>query len=309
MKLCFYYHALGDDIVQCGGTVDALVMLATTLAEDHEIAVYGDAVSASRKVNGWQLEPFSDDAQTYDDLRFADCMVILTEKGNCDIDKVKCPKVLWNHCWEYVNGAKKYLNKFNGIMGLSETHAAHLGTSHWCYPGGYDTKVFNLGDSIALIDRKPWSMVFCGGDVWYKGKKYATAAADYLAKEGRRTELTIVDGLSEPELATVFRRNQFVLIPSEIESFSLVSVKAQACGCMPVAHNCGGIADTMLVGETGYLYNPNNPFMLAQAILLVGCGLWSSRTPRLAASFVKEHFDAKTVADRFVVQIAELLDG
>jgi len=47
----------------------------------------------------------------------------------------------------------------------------------------------------------------------------------------------------------------------------MVVVEAQACGCIPVVHHVGGVAATVIDGETGILYSPNTAEKLAETII------------------------------------------
>ena len=64
--------------------------------------------------------------------------------------------------------------------------------------------------------------------------------------------------VGQEELAAEYSRSGLCVIPSRFESFSLVSLEAQACGCIPLAAEVGGIPETMLPGRTGFLYSPND---------------------------------------------------
>lgn len=93
-------------------------------------------------------------------------------------------------------------------------------------------------------------------------------------------------------LAAEFRRHSVLIMPSRIgETFGMVSVEAQACGCIPVLPRNGGFPETMREGRTGYLYEPNTPEQLAATIL----GLWNKGEPgddmrNAAVKFVSSTF-------------------
>ncbi|RIL04631.1 MAG: hypothetical protein DCC71_13375 [Proteobacteria bacterium] len=57
-----------------------------------------------------------------------------------------------------------------------------------------------------------------------------------------------------------------VLIPSRYEPCGLVQRFAQRYGCLPVAHRTGGLADTIVDGVTGVLFEPLEPDALAGAV-------------------------------------------
>jgi glycosyltransferase involved in cell wall biosynthesis len=77
-------------------------------------------------------------------------------------------------------------------------------------------------------------------------------------------------------LAKAFRENSLLVIPSKVnETFGLVSLEAQACGCIPVLPRRGGFPETVLEGKTGYLYDDNTPEGLAATI----ASLWRRGLP------------------------------
>lgn len=94
------------------------------------------------------------------------------------------------------------------------------------------------------------------------------------------------------EMAGAYRRSSVLVMPSRVpETFGLVSVEAQACGCIPVLPRNGAFPETMIEGETGYLYEPNTPEELARTI----AQLWSKELPSddqrdAAARSVKNRF-------------------
>ena len=82
--------------------------------------------------------------------------------------------------------------------------------------------------------------------------------------------------VNRSELAVAFAAHEFLVMPSRIgETFGIVSLEAQACGCLPVLPQEGAFAETMLPGETGFLYEPNTAVGLAARVI----GLCESQLP------------------------------
>ena len=82
--------------------------------------------------------------------------------------------------------------------------------------------------------------------------------------------------VSQTEMATAFRQHSLLIGPSRIaETFGIVSLEAQACGCIPVLPRRGGFPETMQEGKTGYMYDENTPEGLAAKIL----ELWEHNLP------------------------------
>ena len=80
----------------------------------------------------------------------------------------------------------------------------------------------------------------------------------------------------QQELGQAFRTHSLLIMPSRItETFGLVSLEAQAGGCIPVLPRQGGFPETMREGITGYLYSTNTPEALAAEIT----ELWDKNLP------------------------------
>lgn len=57
-----------------------------------------------------------------------------------------------------------------------------------------------------------------------------------------------------------------VIVPSRQEPFGIVAIEAMACGVPVIASRVGGLAETVLDGETGFLVPPGDPVALAGRI-------------------------------------------
>jgi glycosyltransferase involved in cell wall biosynthesis len=69
------------------------------------------------------------------------------------------------------------------------------------------------------------------------------------------------------DLPTAYMLADVVVVPSIVpEGFGRVPVEAQAMGRPVVVSNSGGLRETMLEGETGWLVRVNDPQDLAEAI-------------------------------------------
>jgi glycosyltransferase involved in cell wall biosynthesis len=120
--------------------------------------------------------------------------------------------------------------------------------------------------------------------------------------------LTYCGPVSPPELAQGFQRASLLVMPSRVEeTFGMVSIEAQACGCLPILPNRGGFPETMQVGLTGYTYGPNTPEELARRI----SALWLADRPTvhqrdLAARWVEQRFSWKRAASQIEAVIDEV---
>ncbi|QDT09591.1 glycosyltransferase [Planctomycetes bacterium K23_9] len=96
------------------------------------------------------------------------------------------------------------------------------------------------------------------------------------------------------------------VLSSRMEANPASTLEANACGLPVVAPNVGSLPDTVVEGETGYLYEANNVDALAESMLKV-----LSSEDRGAAMGVKGR---KLVCERFSVEVMvqgyeQLIDG
>lgn len=190
-------------------------------------------------------------------------------------------------------------------------------------PNGYDPRVFYPRQVI----RSPHRVVFVGALVPAKnplfliqsflrilphvpdaelhicGAASLWGAQDYFSQDDVRalSDQVIFHGiLSGAELALQYSLATICVIPSKVESFSLVSLEAQACGCIPLVANVGGVTETIVPGKTGFVYEPDEPDALA--LLLYRLLQSSSQMHGVstdAISFVTKTFSWDKTADQY----------
>lgn len=84
------------------------------------------------------------------------------------------------------------------------------------------------------------------------------------------------------------------VLSSSSEALPNVLLEAQACGVAVVAHRVGGIAETMIDGETGLLVGEDSAAALAQAMLRAGEDpLWRRNVVQAGPRFVRKRFSTE----------------
>jgi starch synthase len=73
-------------------------------------------------------------------------------------------------------------------------------------------------------------------------------------------------GYEEPTARRIFAGSDFLLMPSRFEPCGLSQMYAQRFGSLPIAHNTGGLGDTIEDGATGFLFSGATAETFAQAI-------------------------------------------
>ena len=96
-------------------------------------------------------------------------------------------------------------------------------------------------------------------------KSYVTDLNAAISRHGLRDTVAIVGHLGQ--IPAALAASDIAVFPSvEPEAFGRGAVEAQAMGVPVVAANHGGLAETVIAGETGLLVGPGDPQALAAAI-------------------------------------------
>lgn len=97
--------------------------------------------------------------------------------------------------------------------------------------------------------------------------------------------------ITDEEMIQCYQQcNLFVLpnrtIGKDIEGFGMVLAEAQSCGKPVLAGDSGGTAETMLIGETGYIVDCTKPEPLAEKIIQM---LMEKETSKQMGRSAREH--------------------
>jgi D-inositol-3-phosphate glycosyltransferase len=87
------------------------------------------------------------------------------------------------------------------------------------------------------------------------------------AELGISARVDFLGSVAHHELPYFYSAAEACLMPSYSESFGLVGLEAQACGCPVIASNVSGLASVVREGVTGYLVDGHEPAEWAKRIL------------------------------------------
>lgn len=120
-----------------------------------------------------------------------------------------------------------------------------------------------LIEAMAKLNRDDVFCIIIGDDqgrTEYRAELEATIAANHL--EGR---IRIINHCND--MPSAYMLSAVVVVPSvEPEGFGRVPIEAQAMGRPVIAADHGGVRETIIPGETGWLVPPRDADALAQAI-------------------------------------------
>jgi glycosyltransferase involved in cell wall biosynthesis len=340
-KILFYFDRMGNqDQTSPGGTVLAVRNLAKLMQcenTDTEAHITGDLVTYSQSHDSLQFVPLPSIEKRQQFLADYDMVFFATHiryfrgltKHSTQI------WVLYQHCWEADDPVSlAHMNDFDAVICLSELHRAFLRSQGIraeklvTIPNLVDTDVY----SPKNVSRNNHSIMFAGGLHPHKCVHILLDAFRLVRQQVPDVQLNIYgDGamwrggddygnclkslkpegvyfhgyVDNKDMPVVYSKHSILCLPSRLESFGLVTVEAQACGCIPVVHRVGGVAATLIDDQTGLLYAPNTAEKLAKTIIkaidTVDC---DSSIRQRAVDFIRENFSA----DRAYEYISKLLD-
>ncbi len=110
------------------------------------------------------------------------------------------------------------------------------------------------------------------------------------------------------DLPELYARADIAVFPSRWEGLGLAAIEASACGLPVIASAVGGLQEAILDQETGLLIPPEEPKLLAEAIV----ELARDRARRVLMGHagrrrVERHFDIRRVVQRYEALYEELL--
>lgn len=119
---------------------------------------------------------------------------------------------------------------------------------------------------------------------------------------GLKDQVSLLGKKSQEELALFLKQHHALILPSLEEGIANVVLEAMAVGLPVISTNCGGMAEVVIPGETGWLVPVRDPQALAEAII----GVLQSpeqdlqRITANAHQFVKVHFNAEDRIGEFL---------
>ncbi len=99
------------------------------------------------------------------------------------------------------------------------------------------------------------AIVEAGGQIVVTGRGEPAIEQALLAAQRRRPDSIGVEiGFKDGDARRIFAGSDFTLMPSRFEPCGLSQMYAQRFGSLPIGHQTGGLAETIVDGETGFLF-------------------------------------------------------
>ena len=108
---------------------------------------------------------------------------------------------------------------------------------------------------VDLVLEAAQTIVDAGGQLVVTGKGEARFEQALLqAHQLRPDSVAVRIGFDDGEARKIFAGSDFTLMPSRFEPCGLSQMYAQRFGSLPIGHKTGGLAETIVDGETGFLF-------------------------------------------------------
>ncbi len=114
--------------------------------------------------------------------------------------------------------------------------------------------------ALRRLKNVPWQAVILG-----TGDRALEAAARRLQNR-YPNQVRVVLRYDSALARQIYGGADFFLMPSRYEPCGLSQMIAMRYACLPIAHATGGLKDTILDGETGFLFSPDTAAALMKAI-------------------------------------------
>ncbi len=123
-----------------------------------------------------------------------------------------------------------------------------------------------LRDIRRILDLDPRINITLAGELDMGEAGNYRSAIERSLSEKQRHALWLVGPTKRPDLAVLFRRSHMLLMPSLFENAPYTLLEAMAAQLPIIASRTGGIAELILHGETGLLFDPDNQDGLVECV-------------------------------------------
>jgi glycosyltransferase involved in cell wall biosynthesis len=183
-------------------------------------------------------------------------------------------------------------------LGISQNSTVFLTVRRLVYKNGIDTLIECANIAVKKNPKITFLVVGKGPD-----QSNVQMRAEQL---GIENNFKLTGFVKDQELPFYYNAADFFVLPSKSgEGLPLVALEAMACGLPVIATNVGGISE-ILMENYGKLVAPNQPELLAKAVLEFSGLNFSSRKKELRA-IMEEKFSWDKNVDRLVEIYEELI--
>jgi glycosyltransferase involved in cell wall biosynthesis/Tfp pilus assembly protein PilF len=341
VRVLFYYPNLYNSDHSFAGINAATISLVRELArmrDNYLIHLTGNHATRKEKSEKAWILPMPNTEELSYFLTDYDVVVFATNLQHFqDIPKpIGQSWILQHPCWRLEPAELSRINDFDQIISLSKCHQEAIISQDVPYakvqvvPNGVDTNIFLPNRT----QRKPRSIMFAGSVVPDMGVHILLQAFPLIRKNYPNAQLHIYGSTTmwlmtsdyekqlkrlalkgcyfhnpvpNRKMPDIYSRHGILCLPTQLKITGMVTIEAQACGCIPIVHDMGGIPATFIDGETGFLYESNTPEALSETIIKAFEAIDSNPSMRFrAVEFVRMQFDIASTAKQYATLIDQL---
>ena len=122
-----------------------------------------------------------------------------------------------------------------------------------------------LISALATLDPEIWHLTVVGDQ--NRDVRYMKALRRQITDSGIVDRVSLLGEISDPHLATLFRRSQVLVVPSSLEGFGISYLEGMGFGLPAIASQRGGAGEIVAHGENGFLVSPGDVRTLASYVL------------------------------------------
>ena len=186
-------------------------------------------------------------------------------------------------------------DKIRRKMGIPIDSIVAVTVRRLVYKNGIDTLIESA--KIAIQKNPRLFFIAVGG-----GPDYAQVK-NRVEQLGIEKNFKLAGFISDQDLPSYYNIADFFILPSKSgEGLPLVALEAMACGLPVIATNVGGIKEIM-IEQYGKIVPPNNPALLAEAILSL-----SNKTPATQKRALRERVEVRYSWDQNVKKLSEIYE-
>jgi D-inositol-3-phosphate glycosyltransferase len=152
-------------------------------------------------------------------------------------------------------------------------------------------------------------LLVLGEDSRHAGESEKARLKAIASELGMGDRVHFLGPVAHHELPFFYSAASACLMPSYSESFGLVGLEAQACGCPVVASNVAGLASVVRDGVTGYLVDGDDPADYAAALGRLLDDSHLAQTMGRKGVLLAQRFTWQRTADRLLASFDRLLAG
>ena len=163
--------------------------------------------------------------------------------------------------------------------------------------------------ALALLNRPDVRLLVLGEDSKDAAESECARLRALAAELQIQAQVDFLGSTPQAQLPSYYAAADACLMPSYSESFGLVGLEAQACGCPVIAANVAGLASVVREGVTGHLIDGDDPAHYADRISRLLSDPDLARQMGSRGTLLAQRFSWERTAERLRAEFEGLLQN